>query len=505
MSRVECIFKPSFKADGTVLIDDVNDDPRYGKTSNLYSWIADNLTVASYLSVPVVSRSGEIFGGLFFGHPEAGVFSERDARVVEGIAAQAAIAIDNARLYEVAKQAAHENERLYKQAEESSQLKEEFLATVSHELRNPLSAILGWSRLLRTGKLPPHEIERALETIDRNARTQTQLIDDLLDVSRIITGKLRMDVHPIVPNLLIEAVIEAVQPAADAKGVLLEKVIDTSSPAMAGDPVRLQQVVWNLLSNAIKFTPRGGWVRVVFERIDSHLEIVVSDSGQGISSEFLPYVFDRFRQADQRNSRRHGGMGLGLAIVKHLVEMHGGSVKAFSEGEDQGATFRVMLPIVPVYQTAPETNLRIGVQDLFPTAEIGERLDHVVVLVVDDESDTRELLKVGLENCGAQVVLAASVAEALQKIEDQVPDILISDIGMPEADGYELIRRVRRLPQESGGAVPAIALTAYARVEDRLRALRSGFNMHVPKPVELAELVAVADSLVKRTVTESRC
>ncbi len=403
-----------------------------------------HLPLRSYLAVPVISRSGEVYGGLFFGHPDKGVFTERSARIVEGLAGQTATAMDNARLYQAAQRAraeaeiaASENERLYRRAEESSQLKEEFLATVSHELRNPLNAILGWSRMLRAGQIPEDEVSKALHTIERNARAQAQLIDDLLDVSRIITGKLRMDVRPADPNLFIDAAFEAVTPAAQAKGVRMKKIMDTGVVSVPGDPVRLQQVVWNLLSNAIKFTARGGRVQVCLERVNSHVEIIVSDTGQGIAPEFLPHVFDRFRQADQRTTRQHGGLGLGLAIVKNLVELHGGS-------------------------------------------------------------DTRELLKTGLENCGAQVTVAASVKEALEAIQNEVPDMLISDIGMPSQDGYDLIRQLRSLSPESGGRVPAIALTAYARVEDRLHALRSGYQMHVPKPVELAELVAVADSLVKR-------
>jgi PAS domain S-box-containing protein len=399
-----------------------------------------------------------------------------------------------------AEKSAKENERLYRQAQESSRLKEEFLATVSHELRNPLNAILGWSRLLRAGQIPEDGIAKALETIERNAHAQTQLIDDLLDVSRIITGKLRMDVRPADPSLFIEAAIEAIKPAAEAKGVRMQKVMDTGVVSVPGDPVRLQQVVWNLLSNAIKFTPRGGRVQLLLERVNSHVEIIVSDTGQGISPEFLPHVFDRFRQADQRSVREHGGMGLGLAIVKHLVELHGGSVEASSPGIGQGATFTLRLPVVPVYQMDPDGGrVHPSAPDLLPAAEFAERLDGLTILVVDDEPDTRELLKTGLQNCGAKVTVAASAAEALKAIKTQTPDLMISDIGMPGEDGYDLIRKLRSLPARNGGSIPAIALTAYARVEDRLKALRSGYQMHVPKPVELAELVAVADSLVKRS------
>ena len=396
--------------------------------------------------------------------------------------------------------AAAETERLYRQAEESSRLKEEFLATISHELRTPLSAILGWARMLRLGQLSSENAAKALDTIERNARAQAQLVDDLLDVSRIITGKLRMDVRPSDPNSFIDAAVEAVRPAAEAKGVRVQKVIDTGAISIPGDPVRLQQVVWNLLSNAIKFTPRGGRVQIRSERVNSHLEIVVSDTGQGISPDFLPHVFDRFRQADQKTSRQHGGMGLGLAIVRHLVELHGGTVSAKSEGEGQGSTFTVMLPISPIYQVDP-TGSRVhpAARDLLPPNDCTDRLDGLTVLVVDDEADTRELLKQGLEYCGANVKVVGSAAEAVDALILSVPDILISDIGMPGIDGYDLIRQIRGLPSERGGKVPAVALTAYTRVEDRLHALRAGYDMHVPKPVELAELVAVAASVVRRS------
>ena len=398
-----------------------------------------------------------------------------------------------------AEQAAAEKERLYRQAEESSRLKEEFLATISHELRTPLSAILGWTRMLRLGQLSAEEHAKALDTIERNARAQAQLIDDLLDVSRIVTGKLRMDVRPSDPTSFIDAAVEAVRPAAEAKGVRLQKVMDSGTVAIPGDPVRLQQVVWNLLSNAIKFTPRGGHVQIRSERVNSHLEIVVSDTGQGIASDFLPHVFDRFRQADQKTSRQHGGMGLGLAIVRHLVELHGGTVRASSAGVGQGATFTVQLPIIPLYQVdSSGGRVHPGARDLLPPQEITDRLDGLTILVVDDEPDTRDLLKQGLEYCGATVRLAGSAAEALTALDKDVPDILISDIGMPGEDGYDLIKQVRNLQAEKGRSVAAIALTAYTRVEDRLHALRAGYDMHVPKPVELTELCAVATSLTRR-------
>src|SRR5687768_154821 len=398
-----------------------------------------------------------------------------------------------------AEQAAAEKERLYHLAEESSRLKEEFLATISHELRTPLSAILGWTRMLRLGQLSAEDHAKALDTIERNARAQAQLIDDLLDVSRIITGKLRMDVRPSDPNGFIDAAVEAVRPAAEAKGVRVQKVMDTGAVSIPGDPVRLQQVVWNLLSNAIKFTPRGGRVQIRSERVNSHLEIVVSDTGQGISPDFLPHVFDRFRQADQKTSRQYGGMGLGLAIVRHLVELHGGTVQAASGGPGQGATFTVQLPISPIYQVdATGGRVHPGARDLLPAHESTDRLDGLIILIVDDEPDTRELLRQGLEYCGATVRVAESAAEALKALANEVPDILISDIGMPNVDGYDLIRQVRTLQTEEGRRVAAIALTAYTRVEDRLHALRAGYDMHVPKPVELTELCAVSASLTRR-------
>ncbi|HKS08520.1 MAG TPA: PAS domain S-box protein [Pyrinomonadaceae bacterium] len=508
MPRATDLFGPTFRGEGVVRIGEVKKDPRYGKNSPYYGMPEGHLPVTSYLAVPVVSRSGEVLGGLFFGHPAPNVFTERDEIVVAGLASQAAVAMDNARLYETAKraraeaeQAAAEKERLYRQAEESSRLKEEFLATISHELRTPLSAILGWARMLRMGTLSEENAVKALDTIERNARAQAQLVDDLLDVSRIITGKLRMDVQPADPNSFIDAAVEAVRPAAEAKGVRVQKVIDTGAISIPGDPVRLQQVVWNLLSNAIKFTPRGGRVQIRSERVNSHLEIIVSDTGQGISPDFLPHVFDRFRQADQKTSRQHGGMGLGLAIVRHLVEMHGGTVRAMSDGEGQGSTFTVMLPISPVYRVDPSgSRVHPAARDLLPPLEddCADSLKDLRILVVDDEADTRELLKQGLEYCGAKVTVLGSAAEALDALMARVPDVLISDIGMPGIDGYDLIRQVRGLPPNRGGKVPAIALTAYTRTEDRLQSLRAGYDMHVPKPVELAELVAVAATVVRR-------
>jgi signal transduction histidine kinase/ActR/RegA family two-component response regulator len=387
------------------------------------------------------------------------------------------------------------------EAEESSRLKDEFLATVSHELRTPLTAVLGWTHLLRDGRLDEKATAHALDTVERNARAQQQLIEDLLDVSRIITGKLRLDVRRVAPASFIEAAIEAVLPAAEAKGIVLEKSLSPDVSALTGDPARLQQVVWNLLSNAIKFTPRGGRVHVCLEGAGSHAEISVNDTGDGIRREFLPYVFDRFRQADQTTARRYGGLGLGLAIVRHLVELHGGTVRAESEGDGKGATFTVRLPLVPARKAGDGDGAAVPPPSAVETrraVECPDKLDGLRVLVVDDEADTLDLIKVLLAQCGAEVSTATSSAEALGLFAESTPDVIISDIGMPGEDGFELIRKVRELPPERGGRTPAVALTAYARAADRLRVLRSGYQMHVAKPVELAELVAVVANVVGR-------
>jgi len=397
------------------------------------------------------------------------------------------------------KRVEEERERLLLEAQEANRLKDEFLATVSHELRTPLTAILGWSHLLRGGQLDDEGAVKALETIERNARAQSQLIDDLLDVSRIVTGKLRLEVVPVSPRSFIDPAVDAVRPAAEAKGVRLEKVIDTGVVTVMGDAARLRQVVWNLLTNAVKFTPRGGRVQVRLERVNSRVEIAISDTGAGIDPEFLPHVFERFRQADQRTTRQHGGLGLGLAIVRHLIELHGGSVWADSAGAGTGATFTLTLPVAAVHRREDvEEYVQQASRDVPPANECPERLDGVRVLVVDDEPDARDMLSAGLGHCGAQVTAASSAREALEALAGLKFDVLISDIGMPDVDGYELIRLVRELPPEVGGRTPAVALTAYARAEDRLRALRAGFEMHVSKPVELTELVVVIANIVRR-------
>ncbi|MFP2900977.1 PAS domain S-box protein [Corallococcus sp. 4LFB] len=384
-----------------------------------------------------------------------------------------------------------------KEAEEANQLKDEFLATVSHELRTPLTAILGWVQLLRTGHLPESRRERALETMERNARAQGQLIEDLLDVSRIVSGKLKLDVAPVDLSRVVQQALESVRPAADARGIQVRATVEPSSSVM-GDTHRLQQVVWNLLSNAVKFTPRGGDVRLVVARRNSSVELTVEDTGQGIPAAFLPHVFERFRQADSGTTRKTGGLGLGLSIVRHIVEMHGGTASAASEGEGRGATFTVRLPLSVTQPRDPALppSPRPPVPGRAPTSP--PELGGVKVLVVDDEEDARELLRTLLEDSGAHVATAGSAAEGLQVLQVEHPDVLVSDIGMPGTDGYGFIEQVRALPDERGGRTPAVAITAYARSEDRTRVLRAGFQSHVPKPVEPGELLAVLASLAGR-------
>jgi PAS domain S-box-containing protein len=393
------------------------------------------------------------------------------------------------------KRAEEEVRAAYEEARAANRAKDEFLATLSHELRTPLSAIVGWTHMLRSGQLDTATATRAIETIDRNARVQTQLISDILDVSRIVSGKLHLDVRPVELASAITAALDTVRPSADAKGLSLVANLEPATMPVSADPDRLQQVVWNLLANAIKFTPRGGRVELGLRRADTHAEIVIKDTGPGISRAFLPHVFERFRQADGSSTRAHGGLGLGLAIVRHLVEAHGGTVRADSPGEGQGSIFTVRLPIMGQEPVSTAAAQEVPLETLARTMD----LEGIRVLVVDDEDDTREMVSAILKSQGAQVEVAASAAEAMAAVARVRPQILVSDVEMPGQDGYELIRQVRRLAPEDGGRIPAAALTAYARPEDRMRALMAGFQIHVPKPVQPAELVAVVASLSGRT------
>jgi PAS domain S-box-containing protein len=382
------------------------------------------------------------------------------------------------------------------EAERVGRLKDEFLATVSHELRTPLNAILGWATLLRRLDPGSDDHVRGLETIERNARVQGQIIADLLDMSRIISGKVQLDVQPTDLNEVINAALDAVRLSIEAKKLRLRVTLDARAGKLRGDPGRLQQVFWNLLTNAVKFTPSGGRIDVVMERVNSHVEVTVEDSGAGIKPEFLAFVFDRFRQADSSTTRRHGGLGLGLSIVKHLVELHGGSVRVKSAGEGHGATFIVALPISVVLTDDLGRMQRPAFSDIEVSSIELPSLAGVKALVVDDQADARILICRLIEEHGGRCILAESGPDALAKVTDEDVNILVSDIGMPEFDGYELIRQIRALHDSRLRNLPAIALTAYARTDDRQRALLAGYQMHVAKPVEPRELVAGIASLL---------
>jgi len=510
------LFAPGLRTDGLVRSADLGQDARHGGHALQFGLPAQHPPVRSYLAVPVVARSGELLGTMSFGHPEPGVFTERSERIVSGIAAQAAIAVDNIRLYEASSRAAEErkvlleNEREARaEAERTSQMKDEFLATLSHELRTPLSAILGWSQVLRRGSRDGADLQRGLSTIERNARAQAQLIEDLLDMSRITSGKVLLEMQALAPSSFIDAAIETVRPAADAKGIRIDKHYREGDAMVAGDAGRLQQVIWNLLSNAIKFTPRDGQVTIDVGQRDEQVAITIRDNGAGIGPEFITHVFERFRQADASMTRTHGGLGLGLSIVKHLVEQHGGTVRAESAGVGQGASFTIELPLAKApparAATAPAAApsqaqaamLAPATSSDVPAAEAPAPPESMVrdlrgtsVVVVDDDRDARELIARILADCHASVRLADSAREALELLKNNPPDLLISDLGMPEVDGLELMSWVRALPRDAGGLVPAIALTAFARSEDRLKALEAGFSAHVSKPVEQSELMA---------------
>jgi signal transduction histidine kinase/ActR/RegA family two-component response regulator len=432
---------------------------------------------------PLIAEDGRVIGTLT-------VIEDVTERVSREAELQAQV---DARTQMLAREKAAREE-----AEEANRLKDEFLATVSHELRTPLTSILGWSNMLLAGRLKGEAHDHALEIIHRNAQSQNQLISDLLDVSRIISGKLRLDLRTVELPAVIEAAVEATRPAAEAKGVRLTTALDPHAGPINGDADRLQQVVWNLLTNAIKFTPEEGEVLVKLESANSRVEITVQDSGIGIPAEFLPHIFDRFRQADPGTNRIHGGMGLGLSIVRQLVELHGGTVKAESEGEGKGTTFTVSLPFVNFRRGS-------GRAERLPAGAVGHTeincpasLQGLRVLAVDDEADTREMIRAVLEHCKMEVITAASASEALEAIVQLHPDVLLSDLGMPGEDGYALIAKVRALPAERGGHIPAAALTAYVRAEDRVKVLRSGFQLHVSKPLEPNELVAVVANLAGR-------
>ena len=477
-------FEATFNGYTVVRSDDVNADARYGEGSPFRTMLPASLEIRSYLAVPVRARSGAPLGGLFFGHPDAGRFTGEHERAAIGLALWASVALENA--------------RLYVGVQEASRLKDEFLATLSHELRTPLNAILGYSRMVRSGIVSGEKQGRAIEIIERNGTSLTQIVEDVLDVSRIVAGQMRLNVQSVDVPAVVQHALEAVLPAAEAKGVRVETLLDPSASPISGDPERLQQVIWNLLSNAVKFTGRGGVVQVMLRRVDSNVEIVVNDTGIGIAPEFLPHVFERFRQADSGTRRQRGGLGLGLAIARELTEMHGGTIQAESGGPGKGATMRLTLPIMMV-RTQPEGSAAATGQAQPPERRIAiPNLKGVRVLAVDDDRDALGMVREILEAAGADVSVARSAREALEMMPAQHPAVMVVDLGMPMMDGFELIAEVRRNADSELRQVPAAALTAYARSEDRVRALRDGFQMHLAKPIDPSELMAAVATLANR-------
>jgi signal transduction histidine kinase/ActR/RegA family two-component response regulator len=453
---------------------------RYPQLAQAYAKVGSK----AWISVPLLIK-GQAVGGLSLSFSSVPQLSQSDRAFVLALAQQSAQSIDRARLYESERQARA-------QAEAANRIKDEFLAVLSHELRTPLNPILGWTRLLQRGTLNSSKMEAALQTIERNAQLQVQLIEYLLDISRILQGKLSLDSTPVNLTTTVTAAIETVRLAAEAKNIQIQTQLEPTVGNVLGDAARLQQVVWNLLTNAIKFTPAGGRVEVELKTIDSSAQIQVRDTGKGIKPDFMPYVFDTFRQADSSITRTFGGLGLGLAIVRHLVELHGGTVKAESPGEGQGATFTVTLPLLTRSKDA-NTNQKNNLSLNAHTSPLAG----VRILAVDDEVDNLELIQFILEQAGATAIGVSSATDALQQLNESKPDILIADIGMPEIDGYTLMRQIRQLSPEQGGQIRAIALTAYAGEINQQQALAAGFGMHISKPVEPEELVEAIAHLLK--------
>ena len=448
--------------------------------------IVRSLGLVSYMIAPIVAHDRPL-GTLTLATAESGKrYNAADLRFAEEIAARTALAIENAQAYQ--------------EMESANRLKDEFLATLSHELRTPLNAVMGYARLLKGGAITGEKTRQALDIIDRNAASLAQIVEDVLDVSRIISGKTRLEVQPIDLSALLHDAIASVTPAIEAKGLRLQLLFDSQVGPVSGDPDRLHQVIWNLLSNATKFTPRGGRIQLRLERVNSHVEIVVSDTGIGIPESFLPHIFERFRQAEGGTTRRHGGLGLGLAIARHLTEMHGGTIEAASDGEGKGSTFRVTLPLLIVHADPHLGSRREHPHAASPSTPALEAADlaGITVLAVDDDVDALRLLSDILEAAGASVTTVSSAESALEKLQSERPMVLVSDLGMPGMDGFELIKQVRQLSDPELRAIPAAALTAYARSNDRAKSMRSGFEMHLAKPIEPAELIAAVGALARR-------
>lgn len=462
--------------------------------------VLERFRARSAVLCPLVSN-GRVSGFLALGRSSGRKYTADEVTLIEAIASRAALRLDNARLVETAHQEAEEARAARAEAEDAGRVKDEFLATLSHELRTPLNAILGWAHLLQDPRLPQERRQAAVETIVRNAHSQEQLISDILDVQRIMAGKIRLNLRSVDLGAIVRAAAETVLPSADAKQIRLQLLVDLDVPPIVGDPDRLKQVVWNLLSNAIKFAPQSGRVQVRLLKGDTECELVVVDNGPGITPEFIPFMFERFRQADSSTTRTHKGLGLGLAIVRSLVEMHGGTIDATNNAEpgQTGAVFTIRLP----HRGAPVSAGDDGDGRVLERAPVwledAPTLDTIRVLVVEDDADARELIGEILQRCGASVTVASSALEGFEAFKRQTPDVLVSDIEMPDEDGYTFIRRIRALSSEAGRDVPAAALTAYASPADRMKVLGAGFNMHLAKPVQPAELAIVVASLAGRT------
>jgi signal transduction histidine kinase/PAS domain-containing protein/ActR/RegA family two-component response regulator len=505
--RSTAIFGPTFRGEAPIRSDDIRKDPRYGKWGPHHGMPPGHLPVRSYLAVPVIGRSGEAIGGLFFGHPEPGMFNERSEKVIVGVAAQAAVAIENARMYEAAQKAAEERKLLLESersaralAERMSALKDDFLSVLSHELRAPLSVVLGWAHVLRRGGVAPQDLRRGLDTIERNSRLQIRLLDDLLDRNRIVSGKVRLDIRPVEPIEFVQTALDEVRPAADAKGVTIECALDASAGPVPGDQRRLQQVVSQLLSNAVKFTPPGGTIKVALEREESQVLITVADSGDGISPTFLQHVFDLLPRSNSPKDGRAAGMGLGLAIVKRLVALHGGAVHVTSDGHGRGTTFSISLPNSAASATLAASSAGAALNHHGPqqsgTTFLPMQVDlsGLKVLVVDDDDDGRDLALRVLHESRADVLGASNAQDALNLVALHRPHVMVSDLRMPEVDGFTLLKQVRSLGEAGGGALPVVAFTAYAGPESRQEALRAGFAAHLAKPAEPPALLATVAS-----------
>jgi signal transduction histidine kinase/ActR/RegA family two-component response regulator len=500
MPRNTEIFGPTFLGTGVKRSADITRDPAYGRSAPYHGMPKGHLPVRSYLAVPVMTAAGHVFGGIFLGHPEPDRFSSEHEQIIQGIATQASIGLTNSQLYQSKEILLAAEREARSMAERESRLKEQFLNTLSHELRTPLNAIVGWAELLKMRHKGNAELEKALTVINRNAQAQATIINDLLDMSRIASGNVRLDLQAVDLAQAVDEAIDSIRPRAEAKGVALGGADDADPTLVSADPSRLQQILWNLLTNAVKFTPEGGAVEVSIAAGGDHATVTVADTGRGMDKQVLPFIFDRFRQGDGSTAREHGGLGLGLSIVKSLVELHGGTIDAQSDGIGKGATFTMTLPVATRAGGSDPHRIASLDSSSFPVqADPLYPLKGIKVLVVDDEHDALEMMRVILENAGALVTTALSAQEAMDSIAIARPHFLLSDVGMPVQDGYTFIRMVREIEKKNGfGPIPAAALTAFARPEDAALALHAGFDAHLVKPITASRILSTIAALTIR-------